>query len=96
MTQKTRLPIIFHFDKNRYGHPHRSAGRSGQHSPIAERRQNTDFTGHFKAHKRIGKFESIVFASLDGLSINEAGAAINIVDRDYFKRVMEIKKALCL
>ena len=45
-----------------------------------------------EAHKRIGKFESIVFASLDGLSINEAGAAINIVDRDYFKRVMEIKK----
>lgn len=45
-----------------------------------------------EAHKRIGKFESILYASLDGLSINESGSPINVVDRDYFKRVVEIKK----
>ncbi len=49
-----------------------------------------------EAHKRIGKFENIVFASPDGASINETTTAtspiINIADRDYFKKVSDIKK----
>jgi methyl-accepting chemotaxis protein len=45
-----------------------------------------------ETHKRIGKFESILFASLDGLSINESNGVVNVVDREYFKKVMTIKK----
>lgn len=45
-----------------------------------------------EAHKRIGKFENILFASLDGNSINEATTVISIADREYFKKVLEIKK----
>ena len=46
-----------------------------------------------EAHKRIGRFDSILFASPDGMSINEVNAPINIVERDYFKTVMNTKKA---
>ena len=45
-----------------------------------------------EAHKRIGKFESIVFASPDGMSVSETGAALSLADRDYFKKVMDTKK----
>ncbi len=45
-----------------------------------------------EAHKRIGKFENILFASLDGNSINEATTVISIADREYFKKVLDIKK----
>ena len=45
-----------------------------------------------EAHKRIGKFENIIFASLDGISINETASAVSIADRDYFKKVIDTKK----
>ena len=45
-----------------------------------------------EAHKRIGKFESIVFISPDGMSVSETGAAVSLADRDYFKKVMDTKK----
>lgn len=46
-----------------------------------------------EAHKRIGRFDSVLFASPDGMSINEVNAPINITDRPYFKTVMQTKKA---
>ncbi len=45
-----------------------------------------------EAHKRIGKFESIVFVSPDGMSLSETGTAVSLADRDYFKKVMDTKK----
>ena len=45
-----------------------------------------------EAHKRIGKFENILFASLDGNSVNESATVISIADREYFKKVIDIKK----
>lgn len=45
-----------------------------------------------EAHKRIGKFENILFASLDGISLNETAAVINVADREYFKKVLDLKK----
>ena len=46
-----------------------------------------------EAQKRIGKFETILFASPDGLSINDQATVISITDRDYFKKVMDTKTA---
>ena len=46
-----------------------------------------------EAHKRIGKFENILFASPDGQSINEAAAVISVADREYFKKIMDTKKS---
>jgi len=46
-----------------------------------------------EAHKRIGKFEGIIFASIDGQAINETNAVVNVADRDYFKKVVESKKS---
>ena len=45
-----------------------------------------------EAHKRIGKFENILFASPDGNSINEAATVLNVGDREYFKKVMSTNK----
>ncbi|MCM0760523.1 methyl-accepting chemotaxis protein [Sporomusa sphaeroides DSM 2875] len=45
-----------------------------------------------EAHQRIGKFDDILFASLDGVTINNAGFSINISDREYFQKVINTKK----
>jgi len=46
-----------------------------------------------EAHTRIGKFDHTFFASLDGLSLNEAGDVINNSDREYFQKVVQTKKS---
>ena len=45
-----------------------------------------------EAHLRIGKFDDILFASLDGVSINNAGVSVNVSDREYFRKVINTKK----
>ncbi len=46
-----------------------------------------------EAHKRIGKFDSLNFVFLDGMSIRMAGDTVHLGDRDYFKKVVATKKA---
>ena len=58
--------------------------QSGDKAQIAPALQET--------HKRLGKFESILFASPDGVSINESNAIISVADRSYFKKALETKK----
>ena len=43
-------------------------------------------------HQRSGKFDHVFFASLDGVSVNDAGVAGQYADREYFKKVAETKK----
>jgi len=45
-----------------------------------------------EAQQRIGKFDDLVFSSLDGSTINSAGIIINVADREYFKKVVSTKK----
>ncbi|MDT8903386.1 methyl-accepting chemotaxis protein [Anaeroselena agilis] len=46
------------------------------------------------AHKRIGKFDSLNFVFLDGMSIRMAGDTVFLGDRDYFKKVVATQKAV--
>lgn len=45
-----------------------------------------------EAQRRIGTFDDIVFASLDGITINGANFSVNVNDREYFKKVVNTKK----
>lgn len=45
-----------------------------------------------EAHQRLGDFDHIFFASLDGMAVNEDGTAANYADREYFKKVVQIQK----
>ena len=45
-----------------------------------------------EAMQRIGKYDDIVFSSLDGSTINGAGVVINVADREYFNKVVSTKK----
>lgn len=47
-----------------------------------------------EAHKRIGKFASLNFIFLDGMSVRMAGDSVFLGDRDYFRRVVQIRKAV--
>lgn len=44
-------------------------------------------------YQRIGEFDHVFFASLDGMAINDAGTVTNYSDREYFKKVVAEKKA---
>ena len=44
-------------------------------------------------HERLGKFDHIFFADLSGASISDENVAGQYADREYFKRVLEIKKS---
>lgn len=46
-----------------------------------------------EAHKRIGKFDSLNFVFLDGMSIRMAGDTVHLGDREYFKKVVATQKA---
>lgn len=46
-----------------------------------------------EAIQRIGKFDDLVFASLDGVSMNALGTIVNVADREYFQKVTTTKKA---
>ncbi|MDR3588767.1 MAG: methyl-accepting chemotaxis protein [Negativicutes bacterium] len=43
--------------------------------------------------QRAGKFDDVFFATLDGTAINNAGAPLQVGDREYFKKVVETKKS---
>ena len=45
-----------------------------------------------KAKQRFTMFDGIVFASLDGVTINDSGASINISDREYFQKVVNTRE----
>lgn len=45
-----------------------------------------------ETHQRIGKFDHLFFADTSGAAISEENAAGQYADREYFKRVLEIKK----
>lgn len=47
-----------------------------------------------EAHKRIGKFDHIFFASPDGMSINDIAVTSNYADREYFQKVVNTKKLM--
>ncbi len=46
-----------------------------------------------EAKQRISVFDDIVFASLDGMTINDKGSVINIADREYFQKVVSTQKS---
>lgn len=43
-------------------------------------------------HRRIGKFDHVFFASLDGNGFNELGKGFNYSDREYFQKVVTTRK----
>lgn len=45
-----------------------------------------------EAHQRIGKFDSMNFIFLDGMSVRMAGDTVRLGDRDYFKKVVATQK----
>jgi methyl-accepting chemotaxis protein len=44
-------------------------------------------------YQRIGDFDHVFFASLDGMAINDASTVTNYSDREYFKKVVATKKS---
>ncbi|MBP2632253.1 MAG: mcpB 3 [Firmicutes bacterium] len=44
-------------------------------------------------YQRIGDFDHVFFASLDGMAINDANTVTNYSDREYFKKVVATKKS---
>ena len=61
-------------------------------------RSGADRTQIFEAlaesHKRLGKFDAMVFISPTGAGITNEGKDASYADRDYFKKVMATKKAV--
>ena len=45
-----------------------------------------------EARQRLNKFDDIVYASLDGATINGDNFSINVADREYFQKVVATKK----
>jgi len=43
-------------------------------------------------HQRVGAFDHVFFATLDGDAINEDNTSANYLDREYFKKVVSTKK----
>ncbi|MDR3561492.1 MAG: cache domain-containing protein, partial [Negativicutes bacterium] len=46
-----------------------------------------------EAHKRLGRYDNVIYISPDGSTIRHDGSTANLGDRDYVKKVLETKKA---